>query len=152
MYKDLEFEFPHKVHLSELKANIINDINNEEDKFRDFEQKQVQDKRVALEEELRRRIMTYERYFELPLNCEADKVDASIEEVRKKNLSIKKAYSFDEWVKIKSAENLFDQDLVKEQYHYFETSSEKEERIRRLWIDSKSTRIEASIGIPYFND
>ena len=132
MYKDLEFEFPHKVHLSELKANIINDINYEEDKFRDFEQKQVQDKRVALEEELRRRIMTYERYFELPLNCEADKVDASIEEVRKKNL--------------------FDQDLVKEQYHYFETSSEKEERIRRLWIDSKSTRIEASIGIPYFND
>ena len=79
----------------------------------------------------------------------ADKVETNIEEVRKQTLSIKKAYSFDEWVKLKSAENLFDRDLVKEQYHYFETQGEKEERLRKLWIESKKTRVQSSIGIIY---
>jgi len=97
--------------------------------------------------ERRRRVMTYERFFDLPLNSNADKVDASIEEIRRRTLSIKKAYTFEEWVKMKSTEKLFDQDLVNEQYHYYETMGEKEERLRKMWIESKTNRVQSSIGI-----
>jgi hypothetical protein len=147
MYKDLEFEFPHKKYVSDLKANLLNDIKNEEKKFEEFEKKQLWELKQREEEERRRRVMTYERFFDLPLNSNADKVDASIEEIRRRTLSIKKAYTFEEWVKMKSTEKLFDQDLVNEQYHYYETMGEKEERLRKMWIESKTNRVQSSIGI-----
>lgn len=149
MYKDLEFEFPHKKYVMELKANLMNDIRNEEKKYEEFEKKQELEFRLREEEERRRRIMTYERFFEIPLNSNADRVDANLEEMRKKTLSIKKAYTFEEWVKLKSTENLFDQDLVSEQYHYYETLGEKEERLRKLWIEAKTNRVQSSIGKLY---
>ena len=69
MYKDLEFEFPHKVYVQELKADIMNVIKKEEDKFEEFTARQLAEKRSIEEEEIRKLKITYEKYFDIPLHC-----------------------------------------------------------------------------------
>ena len=69
MYKDLDFEFPHKVHIQKLKKSLISDLNKEEQKFKDFETHQSEEKLRREEEERRRAVMTYEKYFGHQPNC-----------------------------------------------------------------------------------
>jgi hypothetical protein len=61
---------------------------------------------------------------------------------KKSESSIKKQFSYDEWVKDNSNQYLFDNDLLSETYQYWENPTEKEARLRETWIRSKSKRLE----------
>jgi hypothetical protein len=51
--------------------------------------------------------------------------------------SVKKLFSYDEWVKENSNQYLFDNDLLREQYNYWESPIDKETRLRESWIKAK---------------
>lgn len=48
---------------------------------------------------------------------------------------IEKALNFDEWSKYHSSDNAFENDLLEQQYKFWETSLEREQRLKKVWID-----------------
>lgn len=45
--------------------------------------------------------------------------------------------SFEQFVKENSSENIFDNDLLEQQYKFWESDFDRETRLKTLWIDLK---------------
>jgi len=43
--------------------------------------------------------------------------------------------SFEQFVTQKASKNIFDNDLLEQQYKFWETETDKEQRLKRIWID-----------------
>jgi hypothetical protein len=43
--------------------------------------------------------------------------------------------SFEEFVKKNASQNIFDNELLEQQYKFWETTQDKEQRLKGLWID-----------------
>ena len=48
---------------------------------------------------------------------------------------IEKSLTYDQFVEINKSENMFDNDLLEQQYKFWETAIEKEQRLKKVWID-----------------
>lgn len=125
MQADLEFEYPQKLEKMQIKADVIEMVNKEEEKF--------QFAAFAKEaEEARKRVLTYEEYFQLdPLK------DGHIRAPKKSQGSSKGDTTYEQFLKEKESDNLFKNDLLELEYKFWETDQDKEERIQKLWIDLK---------------
>lgn len=48
---------------------------------------------------------------------------------------IEKSLTYEQFVEINKSDNMFDNDLLEQQYKFWETAIEKEQRLKKVWID-----------------
>ena len=53
---------------------------------------------------------------------------------------IEKSLTYDQFVEINKSESMFDNDLLEQQYKFWETDIEKEQRLKKVWIDMNRNR------------
>lgn len=128
MQADLEFEYPHKLEKMIAKADVLELADKEEEKLKFGE--------FAKEaEKARRKLLTYEEYFQLDPKKDghimADKRDQSLESQSKGDMT------FEEFLELKQSENLFHNDLLELEYKFWESQEDKEQRLKKIWIDLK---------------
>lgn len=97
----------------QIRADVIEMANKEEEKlqFADFAKEA---------EKARKRVLTYEEYFQLdPLKDGHERAAA------KKIGSSKADTSYEQFLKQKDSDNLFEQDLFEMEYKFWETKEDK---------------------------
>jgi len=128
MQADLEFEYPHKLERLQARADVLELAKKEEEKL-DFAE-------FAKEAEAaRKRILTYEDYFEMDATKDAHTKKG---EKIKKTKRGEKSMTFDEYYESKAKENnIFDMDIMDLDYKFWESEEDKKDRLKLLWIDLK---------------
>ena len=53
---------------------------------------------------------------------------------------IEKELTYEQYAKIHASENQFDNDLLEQEYKFWETDLEKEQRLKKVWIDMNRRR------------
>ncbi len=147
--KDLEFEAPHLINRNEIKNKIMDEIEQEEQRFKISSEKNSQLESETEIEKLRKKKTNYESYFGILPNYNADvlsKKSDRFSEGAGKNM--KKFIKFEEYVNEFSNRYMFDNDLLYESYYYWEDADEKEMRLRELWINSCKNKLEKNIKRP----
>lgn len=125
MHADLEFEYPQKLEKMLIRADVIEMANKEEEKM-EFA---VYAKEAEKE---RRRVLTYEEYFQLdPLK------DGHVIKRTRRNDQSKTDVPYEEWLSKNASENAFENDTVELEYKFWESQEERHLRIKKLWLDLK---------------
>ena len=138
MQADLEFEYPQKLEKMMIKADVIEMANKEEEK--------LQFAAFAKEaEEARKRVLTYEEYFQLD-----PRKDGHIRPQKKSMGSSKGDTTYEQFLKERQSDNMFENDVslkfnfqnsffqyLEQEYKFWETQEDKEERIKKIWINLK---------------
>jgi len=122
MHADLEFEYPQKIEKMLIKADVVELATKEEEKLKFAE--------FAKEaEEARKKMLTYEEYFQLdPL------LDGHVRPKAKDDFGSGKGdTTYEEFLKARESENMFENDNLELEYKFWETQEDKEERIKKLW-------------------
>lgn len=125
MQADLEFEYPQKIEKMLIRADIVEMATKEEEKLEFAE--------YAKEaEQARRKVLTYEEYFELdPLK------DGHVRQPSKTGGTSKKDTDYAQFVDKNATNNAFENDLLELEYRFWETQEDRELRIKKLWLDLK---------------
>jgi hypothetical protein len=125
MQADLEFEYPHKLEKMLVKADVVELANKEEEK--------LQFAAFAKEaEEARRRVLTYEEYFQLDPTK-----DGHIRPPKKSMGSSKGDTTYEQFLQDRLSDNMFANDLMELDYKFWESAEDKRERIKKMWIGLK---------------
>lgn len=108
-----------------IRADIIEMANKEEEKLQFAE--------YAKEaEQARRKVLTYEEYFQLdPLK------DGHVLNRVQRNDQSKTDVSYQEWLSKNASENAFENDTVELEYKFWESQEDRHLRIKKLWLDLK---------------
>jgi hypothetical protein len=123
---DLEFEYPQKLEKMRSKADILRLVEEEEAKLKSIaHQKEM--------EEMQKKVLTYEEYF----NANPHSETQSIGESRSYLGDSKKDMKFETYLQLKASAYLFDNDLVDQAYKFWEDTEEKADRLRKIWLDLK---------------
>ena len=125
MQADLEFEYPQKMEKMMIRADVIEMANKEEEKlsFAAFAKEA---------EEARKRVLTYEEYFQLD-----PRKDGHIRPPKKSAGSSKGDTTYEQFVKDRASDNLFENDVSKHFYSQlfsfwkWSTSSGKPRRTKK---------------------
>jgi len=128
MQADLEFEYPHKLEKMMVKADIAELADKEEEKlqFALFAQEA---------EKARRKLLTYEEYFQLD-----PKKDGHVMKDQRKlgfDSQSKGDMTYEEFLSMKQSDNLFHNNLLELEYKFWESEEDKEERLKKIWIELK---------------
>jgi len=125
MQADLEFEYPHKLEKMLVKADVVELASKEEEK--------IQFAAFAKDaEEARRRVLTYEEYFQLDPTK-----DGHIRPPKKSQGSSKGDTTYEQYLRDRLSENMFANDLMELEYKFWESAEDKRERIQKMWIGLK---------------
>ena len=125
MQADLEFEYPQKIEKMKIKADILEMVHREEEKL---EFSSIAKKA----EEARKKMLTYEEYFQLdPLK------DGHLVEPQERSGSSKGDTTLEQFLSSRQSDNMFYNDLLEMEYKFWETDEDKQLRIKKLWIDLK---------------
>jgi len=130
-----------------VKADVLRWLDEEEEKLKLIAMAgrdtgaQLTDEQILESEDL----VTYERYF-----SQVQNTNAQIEQPDKRAMSVNQVYSadgrygskagkisYDNFIKHHASENIFDNELLDQQYKFWESDEDREYRLRRLWIDLK---------------
>lgn len=77
-------------------------------------------------------MLTYEEYFQLdPLK------DGHVTQSIKNAGSSKGDTTYEQFIKQKESNNIFENELLDMEYKFWETEEDKQHRIKKLWIDLK---------------
>ena len=125
MQADLEFEYPQKLEKMLVKADVVELANKEEEK--------LQFAAFAKEaEEARRRVLTYEEYFQLDPTK-----DGHVRPPKKSMGSSKGDTTYEQFLQDRLSDNMFANDLMELEYKFWESAEDKKERIKKMWIGLK---------------
>lgn len=83
-------------------------------------------------EEARKRVLTYEEYFQLDPTK-----DGHIEKQGKGSGSSKGDTTFEQYQEQNASPNLFDNELLEMQYKFWESQEDKMQRLKIIWLDLK---------------
>ena len=136
MQADLEFEYPQKLEKLIVRADILDWLDEEEEKL----------KNIALEEYMEMEsekkagvkttpgkefLLTYDEYY--------GNKDLTAESAARIKIGaggmIEKSLTFEEYAEQNKSNMVFDNDLLEQQYKFWETNLEKEQRLKKVWID-----------------
>lgn len=136
MQADLKFEYPQKLEKILVQADILRWLDEEEEKL----------KNIALEEYLEAETkskadvkttpgkefyLTYDEYYD-----NKDFVTESSSRIKiGAGGMIEKALTYEQWLEGTDTSSIFDNDLLEQQYKFWETDMEKEQRLKKVWID-----------------
>lgn len=146
MHGDLQFEYPQKLEKMVVKGYIGEWLDQEEQRLRMIASEVIETDPTLTEDQKlldSEDILTYERYY---ANVEAS--NAKIEQPKKQvepdqadskgeNILGEAKISFDQFVRENASENMFDNDLIEQQYKFWESDLDREIRLRSIWIDLK---------------
>lgn len=134
MHKDLEFEYPHKLEKIMVKQDILGWLDEEEEKLR---QKVFQLEREASQSnDIFDNTLTYDKYYDYDPATEAQKVTSS---GRSAFGSSKKTNNttYEEFLRENESPNIFNNDLLEQEYKFWENDFDKEERLKNIWLNYK---------------
>lgn len=136
MQADLDFEYPQKLEKLIVRADILDWLDEEEEKL----------KNIALEEYMETEsqkkagikttpgkefLLTYDEYY--------GNKDLTADESARIKIGaggmIEKAMTYEEYAEQHKSDMVFDNDLLEQQYKFWETHLEKEQRLKKVWID-----------------
>lgn len=109
-----------------VKADILKIADEEEAKFKSIA--------MAKEaEENARRVLTYEEYYQANPNVETKpaKQTGSIMGNSRKDTT------YEQYLQSKATRYIFDHDILPQAYKFWESNEDREERLKRIWIDLK---------------
>jgi len=136
MQADLEFEYPQKLEKLLVKADMLRWLDEEEEKL----------KNIALEEFLESEAqqkaavkLTPGEEFHLTLDDYYGNKDMVSENRASMKIGaggmIEKQLTWAEYEAAHKTDRIFDNDVLEQQYKFWETSLEKEQRLKKVWID-----------------
>ena len=122
MHADLEFEYPQKLEKILVKADILEMIDQEERKL----------KYSAFQKEaelLKKKVLTYEEYFDIDPNRDALIPKGGNMKGGKGDMT------WDTYHSIYASPDMFQNDLIEASYKFWENEEDRELRLRNIWID-----------------
>ena len=135
MQADLEFEYPQKLEKLLVRNDLVKWLDEEEDKLKRNAKESILLMDEAMtgaaaktKEEEKKEYLTYEDYYNLD-----DFVVGGLDDGGQKPGKI----PFEEFAAKTASENIFDNDLLEQQYKFWESMEDRENRLRRIWIDLK---------------
>lgn len=108
------------------KADILRLVEEEEAKLKSIAQQKEM-------EEMSRKVLTYEEYF----NASPSQETQTVKDTRNMLGESKKDTKFETFLQQKASNYLFDNDLVEQAYKFWENTEDKAERLRKIWLDLK---------------
>ena len=136
MQADLEFEYPQKLEKLMVKADLLKWLDEEEEKLKnialeEFMETESQQKAAVKLTPGKEFHLTYDEYYG---NKDMVSRGASAIKIGEGGM-IEKSLTFEEYAKFHRSENDFENDLLEQQYKFWETDLEKEQRLKKVWID-----------------
>mmetsp|Transcript_30979 Transcript_30979/g.36343 ORF Transcript_30979/g.36343 Transcript_30979/m.36343 type:complete len:154 (+) Transcript_30979:723-1184(+) len=136
MQADLEFEYPQKLEKLLVKADILKWLDEEEEKLKnialeEFMETESQQKAAVKLTPGKEFHLTYDEYYDNKDMVSEGRSSLKIGE----GGMIEKSLTFEEYAKFHRSENTFENDLLEQQYKFWETNLEKEQRLKKVWID-----------------
>jgi len=133
MQADLEFEYPQKLEKIVVKNEILSWLENEEEKLKNIAleyamNKQASDKskgKLIPGDEF---LLTYDEYFN---NTE----DVGMGAMGFGFRTSKNKISYEAFLNQHASKNMFDNDMIDMQYKFWETPEDREERLKKTWIE-----------------
>jgi len=131
----LEFEYPHKIEKIKVRANLLQWLDEEEDKLKrnlsegilTLDEDALSGKVVEKVDVMAGYVLSYEDYYELDDFIGDDgKMKANFEKMPFEDFSAKMA-----------SDRIFDNDLLEQQYKFWESAEDREARLKLIWIDLK---------------
>ena len=145
MQADLEFEYPQKLEKIVVKNEILNWLNNEEEKLKNIAIE------FAIEQEARNKsqtkltpgddfYLTYEDYY-----GNTDMVGSSSLSSLKFRQNEKTKMSYEAFMNSYASKNIFDNDLLEMQYKFWESEEDRELRLKKTWLEQQRRNIEGGV-------
>lgn len=136
MQADLEFEYPQKMEKLLVKSDLLKWLDEEEDKLRRnasegafiLNQNTLPTELANQLDLSKERVLTVDDYYDID-----DHVFGSRD--RRKRAAAK--IPFEEFVSKTASEQIFDNDLLEQQYKFWENDEERAHRLKMLWIELK---------------
>ena len=133
---DLEFEYPQKLERLIVRADMLTWLDQEEEKLKnialeEFMEAESQKKAGVKTTPGTEFYLTYDDYYG---NKDLTAETSSRIKIGESGM-IEKSMTFDEFSKENKAANPFDNDMIEQQYKFWETDLEKMQRLRKVWID-----------------
>lgn len=138
MQADLEFEYPQKLEKLLVRSDLLRWLDEEEEKlkrsvnesYQIMEQQSILPGQANAQSGAKQAILTYEDYYGIDYGVGGGAAG-------NRNLSDKGKISFEQFVQQTATENIFDNDLLEQQYKFWESVEDREIRLKQLWIDLK---------------
>ena len=137
MQQDLEFEYPHKFERIKVRADLLKWLDEEEERVKrnleegagilQLDEDALSGKVAKTVDLMAGYVLSYEDYYELD-----DFVG-----VAKKARQGDGKMPFEEFAKKMASPNIFDNDLLEQQYKFWESAEDREARLKLIWIDLK---------------
>jgi len=142
MHKDLEFEYPHKLEKIKVKNDILMWLDEEEEKLRQqvFQlEKDANKKNDRIDN-----LMTYDKYYTYDPALQAPNPGAR----QRRDFGSSKKDSnttYEEFLAVNESANIFDNDLLEQEYKFWENEFDKEERLKTIWINYKRSSAQGGL-------
>lgn len=133
---DLEFEYPQKLEKILVQSDILRWLDEEEEKLKNIALEEYMDAETKNQSDIKltpgkQFYLTYDEYYN---NRELVAQDTSRIKIGAGGM-IEKSLTYEQFVEINKSDNMFDNDLLEQQYKFWETAIEKEQRLKKVWID-----------------
>lgn len=152
MQADLEWEYPQKLEKLMVAAELQQWLDEEEAKLT----QNVQETVLLMDEEAlatgktatavsleKEKQLSYEEYFGL---------DDFIVDMQPREKVRPGKIPFEEFVKKAASENIFENDLLEQQYKFWESTQDREARLKNIWIDLKRKNALGGVDKPQPED
>lgn len=141
MQADLEFEYPQKLEKLIVKADILKWLDEEEEKLKNIALEEYLDAETQSKASVK---LTPGKEYHLTYDDYYGNRDIVVETKGGIKLSeggmIEKQLTFEEYAVDHRSENDFENDLLEQQYKFWETNLEREQRLKKVWIDMNRRR------------
>lgn len=135
MQADLEFEYPQKMEKIMVKNNILQWLDDEEEKLKNIALTYALEKDAAKQQMSK---VTPGDEFHLTIDDYFGNKDTT---GRRSGLAFgsfrpgEDKIAFDTWVEQNASKNIFDNDLLESQYKFWESDEDREVRLKRTWLE-----------------
>lgn len=136
MQADLEFEYPQKLEKLLVKQDLLRWLDEEEEKLKnialeEFMESESQKKAAVKLTPGKEFFLTYDDYY-----GNKDMVSSATSMIKiGAGGMIEKSLTYEEYAAQNKSDKVFDNDLLEAQYKFWETNLEKEQRLKKVWID-----------------
>ena len=137
MQADLEFEYPQKLEKMLVKSDILKWLDDEEERLRNLELEEAFNQ-MAKSKGAQRMIpgnefiITVDDYY-----GNVEKTNGINEDQMYFRKKKKEKISFERWFAANRQDSIFDEDLLEQQYKFWETEDERSLRLKKMWIEMR---------------
>ena len=146
MQADLDFEYPQKLERLLVRSEILAWLDEEEEKLKSLALQQFVEQEATEVRRAKRTpgdefYLTYDDYY-------GNREQVQTRSMQAGSLFDSGKISYEQFVTKQASTNIFDNDLLEQQYKFWETPTDKETRLKRLWIDLNRQNALGGIDAP----